>query len=199
MRKRTDMKVKDFFKLFFIYVLLVLIGSIGYVLSFKTPIFASMDVFFYRGISIIILWGALMAVVMLVLRAAKFKKLITIRDVLLLFAGFCCVHVVIFTHLPVTADRSITVFMLGYMSDNADKSYTVDEMEDYFVERYVGDYGAFEKRFHEQLVTGTIEDTGDGSCRITESGIKLMKIYEVTAELYGLDDKLIHPDGTEEE
>ena len=84
--------------------------------------------------------------------------------------------------------------MLGYMSDNADKSYTVDEMEDYFVERYVGDYGAFEKRFHEQLVTGTIEDTGDGSCRITESGIRLMKIYEVTANLYGLDDKLIHPD-----
>ena len=48
------------------------------------------------------------SVFLLMLKDRMLKKL---SPILLLFAGFCCVHVVIFTHLPVTADRSITVFM----------------------------------------------------------------------------------------
>ena len=128
---------------------------------------------------------------MFLLKKFKFNSLITIRDVILLFMVFCCVNVVIFTHLPVTADRSITVFMLGYMADNPDESFTEEEIEAYFVDRYVGDYGAFDKRFYEQEETGTIEFTGEGY-QITESGENLMKIYEVVADWYCLDDHLIH-------
>ena len=187
------MSFKEFAKLFSIYAVLVALGTLLYIVSFRTPLFGGMDVFFYRGIAIIIFWGAVIAAAMALLKRFKqFKKLITVRDILLLFAGFCCVHVVIFTHLPVTAERSISVFMLGYMADNADKSFTEDDIEQYFVDRYVGDYGAFEKRFHEQLVTGTIEEAGDGRYRITEGGKKLMKLYDAVADWYCIDKKLIH-------
>ncbi len=54
------------------------------------------------------------------------------------------------------------------------------------------DYGAFEKRFHEQVEIGTIEEVASGKYQITESGVKLMKMYERVAELYGIDDRLIH-------
>lgn len=188
------MNIRKFFQLILIYAVLVLAGTIAYIASFRTPLFSGTDVFFFRGIYIIIFWGAVIAAAMLCLKIFKFGELITARDIMLLFAGFCCVHVVIFTHLPVTADRSITVFMLGYMSDNAEQDFSEQEIEEYFISKYVDEYGAFDKRFHEQVYAGTIEETSDGRYRITENGIRLMKIYDTTAKLYLLDDKLIHPD-----
>ena len=58
-----------------------------------------------------------------------------------------------FTHLPVTADRSISVFMLGYLADHKGESFTEEQIESIFIKRYVQDYGAFEKRLHEQEAT----------------------------------------------
>jgi hypothetical protein len=80
------------------------------------------------------------------------------------------------------------------MSDNSEKDFSEQEIEEFFVSKYVDEYGAFDKRFHEQVYAGTIEETGDGRYRITENGIRLMKIYDTTSKLYMLDDKLIHPD-----
>ena len=93
-----------------------------------------------------------------------------------------------------TADRSISVFMLGHFADNPGQSFTEEETEDFFIRRYVGDYGAFSKRFHEQEETGTITRDGDGY-RITEGGRRLMKLYERIARWFALDEKLVHPDG----
>ncbi len=185
------MSFKDIAKLIGIYAVLFIFGTVLYIACFHTPVLAFMDVFFYRGIALIVLWGVIISAIMFILKKKVFTKLITVRDIILLFMAFCCINVVIFTHLPVTADRSITVFMLGYMTDNENESFTEEEIEEYFVDRYVYDYGAFEKRFEEQVVTGTIEDTGDGY-RITDSGKGLMKIYEVVADWYNLDDHLIH-------
>ncbi len=188
------MTVKDFFRLVLVYIVLFLVGTALYLVSFRIPFVNMIDVFFYRGLIVIFACGVIVSIIMMILmKKPGYTGLITVRDVLLLFVMFVCVHVVVFTHLPVTADRSITVFMLGTMSDGSDRTYTEEQIEDIFTDKYVGDYGAFEKRFHEQVVTGTIEDTGDGKYRITDEGIKLMKIYEKTAWVYGLDDKLIHP------
>ena len=210
--------VKSLPFLLLIYAALFLAGSVLFVFSFHTPLFAGIDVFFYRGLVLILFWGVVLAAAMLALRAflnrsgaaspagaakgrenaapSRWKGLITVRDVLLLFTAFCCVQTVLFTHLPVTADRSISVFMLGHFADNPDRDFTETEIEDFFIQRYVKDYGAFSKRFHEQEETGTIarDKNGDG-WRITENGKRLMKLYEQIARWFALDEKLIHPDG----
>ena len=205
------MKWKDFGALTAIYAVLFLAGSVCFVISFHTPLFARIDVFFYRGLILILFWGMVLAAAMLALRAfldrpgaarhgngapSRWKGLITVRDVLLLFTAFCCVQTVLFTHLPVTADRSISVFMLGHFADNPEESFTESEIEEFFIRRYVGDYGAFSKRFHEQEETGTIaqDENGDG-WQITENGRRLMRLYEQIARWFALDEKLIHPDG----
>lgn len=179
-----------------IYVLIMsvlfILGSVLTVFSFRTFLFQSLDVFFYRGIALIIFWGLITSGSLLLLRKLAYKDVFLIRDAISLFIVFCCVNMLFFTHVPVTADRSISVFMLGYMADNEEKCFSEEEIEDYFIERYVKDYGAFEKRFHEQVETGTIEEVASGKYQITESGVKLMKMYEKVAEIYGIDDKLIH-------
>ena len=192
------MKAKDILKLVLLYAVLFVVGSAAYVACFHTPFLAFLDVFFYRGIALIVFWGIVCAVVMGLLKRNKsWKKVITVRDIILMFMMYCCVNVVIFTHLPVTADRSITVFMLGYMTDRETQTFSEEDIQHVFEEVYVEDYKAFSKRFHEQEETGTIEPVADGQYQITGSGKKLMKIYEIVGKLYNLDDNLIHPDDAE--
>ena len=78
------------------------------------------------------------------------------------------------------------------MAENQEHSFSEDEIEEFFVDKYVNEYGAFDKRFYEQLKTGTIEKTDD-TYHITERGKKLIGIYDVIAGLFNIDRKLIHP------
>ncbi len=188
------MNKKDLFRLIILYILLFLLGSTLLVISFHIQAFTKIiDVLFYRGILLIVFWGLIISLIMLCLKAKvnNWHDVITIRDVLLLFVAFCCIQVVFFTHLPVTAERSISVFMLGYMSDNQNETFTKEEIKDYFINKYVNEYGAFDKRFHEQIVTGTIEET-DGGFRITKRGKALMKLYGIIANSFNIDKKIIH-------
>jgi len=120
------------------------------------------------------------------------KTTITARDVLLIFCAFCCIHVVVFTHIPVTADRSISVFMLGYMAQE-DIEYTKADLEDVFIEKYVYQYGAFDKRLDEQVYTGTIEKTSSGGYILTGSGKRIIAIYNKVADWFDIEKKLINP------
>ena len=56
------------------------------------------------------------------------------------------------------------------MDTYSDRTYTEDEVAKTFVEKYVDEYGAFEKRFDEQLTTGTIVQNEDGTYSITDKG-----------------------------
>ena len=86
----------------------------------------------------------------------KFWGFVTIRDIIMMFVIFCCVNMVFLTLIPVTVERSVSVFMLSYMEENSDQTFTEESVGEVFTTKYVEDYGAFEKRFHEQVETGTI-------------------------------------------
>lgn len=182
----------DFVRLLLVYILLFLAGSAAYVLGIRSGIFNGISVFFYKGIIAIIAVGLVFTVIMLIIKFAAMKKVITVRDILLFFCAFCCIHIVIFTHLPVTADRSISVFMLGYMN-NKNGECTKQELEDVFIEKYVHEYEAFDKRIFEQIYTGTIEETDKETYILTDSGKRIIGIYEVVADWFRIDEKLISP------
>lgn len=187
------MKKKEIFILLLIYLILMMIGTIFYILSFRTFLFSTLTIFFYRGIAIILFWGVLISVIMTLLKIFYIRKIITVRDILLLFCAFCCVNIVIFTHLPVTADRSITVFMLGYMAQS-DSAFTKQEMEEIFIDKYVYEYGAFDKRLEEQVFSGTIEKSSSQKYQITKKGRNLIRIYEKVTDWFQIDKKLVRPD-----
>ena len=168
--------MKRIFELLLIYISLFIAGTLAFICSFHTPLLKNIDVFFYRGLFLILLWGCVFSVVMFGFHKVCADNLVTIRDIILFFIAFCCINVVLFTHLPTTADRSISVFMLGYMAEHPDQSFTEEEMEAIFERKYVEEYGAFKKRFHEQEVTGTISRNGTDGYQITESGKNLIKL-----------------------
>ena len=181
----------DVIKLILIYAVIYIVCSLMFVALFHTGLLKGMNVLMYRGIAFIVLTGIVSAIVMGVVR--KFWKFVTIRDIIMMFVIFCCVNTVIFTLVPVTVERSVSVFMLSYMDENSDKTFTQDSVGEIFTSKYVNDYGAFEKRFNEQVVTGTIKQNEDGTYSITDRGRFIVSIFRNLAEWFDTDRRLVYP------
>ena len=179
------------FGLIGIYILIYVVCSVMFVGLFHTGLLKNMEVLMYRGIVFIVITGVIAAIVMGVIR--KFWGFITVRDIIMVFVIFCCVNTVLFTMIPVTVERSVSVFMLSYMEENSDQTFTQDSVGDVFTEKYVTDYGAFDKRFVEQVATGTIEENADGSYSITERGKFIVKMFRTVAEWFDTDRRLVYP------
>ena len=172
-----------------IYILIYLSCTALFVGLFHTGLLKNMEVLMYRGVAFILITGVVAAVIMAVLR--KLWGFITIRDIIMMFVIFCCVNMVFLTLIPVTVERS--VFMLSYMDENSDQTFTEESVGEVFTSKYVEDYGAFEKRFDEQVVTGTIEQNPDGTYSITERGRFIVKAFRTIAEWFDTDRRLVYP------
>ncbi|NCU27393.1 hypothetical protein EOM86_11870, partial [Candidatus Nomurabacteria bacterium] len=83
------MKFKDLLKLLAYYIVLFIAGSFIYVLSIRFGVFDRIPVFFYREIVAIVVSGIIISGVFWAVRRKKMKKIITVRDVILLFCLFC--------------------------------------------------------------------------------------------------------------
>lgn len=179
------------FALIGVYALIYIVCTALFIALFHTSFLESMDVLMYRGAAFIIITGIVSAVIMGVIR--KFWGFVTIRDIIMMFVIFCCVNMVFLTLIPVTVERSVSVFMLSYMEENSDQTFTEESVGDVFTTKYVEDYGAFEKRFHEQVETGTIVENPDGTYSITDSGRFVVKMFRTIADWFGTDQRLVYP------
>jgi hypothetical protein len=157
-----------------------------FILSFRLPVFTG-TVFFYRGILLLCTVAVLSAVVLVYGKRKRQTPPYTYRDILLALVIFVCFNLVFFTHIPVTADRSVSVFLLGYMNAHSPRTVTEDELTYVLAETYVRSNAATSKRIHEQLQSGTIIRDGDGY-RISQRGVLLMRMYGWIAELFGLNN-----------
>ena len=179
------------FALIGIYALIYLVCTALFIALFHTSFLASMDVLMYRGLVFIFLTGLIAAIVMGIVK--KFWKFVTVRDIIMMFVIFCCVNMVFLTLIPVTVERSVSVFMLSYMEENSDQTFTQESVGEVFTSKYVTDYGAFEKRFNEQIETGTIKQNPDGTYSITESGKFVVNAFRTVAEWFDTDRRLVYP------
>lgn len=179
------------FALIGVYALIYIVCTALFIALFHTSFLAGMDVLMYRGAAFIIITGIVSAVIMGVIR--KFWGFVTIRDIIMMFVIFCCVNMVFLTLIPVTVERSVSVFMLSYMDENSDQTFTEESVGEVFTTKYVEDYGAFEKRFHEQVETGTIVENPDGTYSITDSGRFVVKMFRTIADWFGTDQRLVYP------
>lgn len=189
-RKET---IRNVVKLVLVYVIFYFCATIIFIGLFHTELLNGIDVLMYRGVVFIILSSGMAAVLMGICRYVWHRNHIAWKDVILLFVGCCCVNMVFFTLVPVTVERSVSVFMLSYMEENAEKSYTKEDVEEIFVQKYINDYGAFDKRFHEQIVTGTIEEKSDGTYGITKQGKQIVGLFRIIAEWFDTDRRLVYP------
>ncbi len=177
-----------------IYIFIILISTVIFILLFHAPILKWLDVFFYRG-CVFLLLSAVISAALTLLAAKKLKRLqLEAKDavvVFFLFAGFTLGW---FTLLPVTVERSVSVFMLSYMDQNDETGMTADEFGDVFYEKYIEDFGAFDKRFAEQELSGNMVALEDGSGYvITENGRFIVNLFRLCANLFDTEKWLVYP------
>lgn len=184
----------DALKLILIYIVLYVLSVVVLVLLFHTPLFQNVDVLMYRGIILIFVSSIIAAGFMFLIKKLWDNKVfIMAKDMILLFFACCCINLAWFTLIPVTVERSVSVFMLSYMEENSETAFTQTDVENIFVEKYVNDYGAFEKRFHEQVVTGSIAENDDGTYSITRRGRFIVNLFRIIADWFQTDKRLVYP------
>jgi hypothetical protein len=174
-----------------LYALIYIVCTAGFIGLFHTSLFGDMEVLMYRGIAFLLIAGVVSAIIMWIVR--MFWGFVTIRDIIMMFCIFCCVNMVFLTLVPVTVERSVSVFMLSYMQENKDQTFTEESVGEVFTSKYVEDYGAFEKRFEEQVVTGTIVQNEDGTYSITPKGEFVVEAFRTIAEWFDTDRRLVYP------
>lgn len=177
-----------------VYIVIFIICTGIFILLFYTGLLEKLGVLFYRGCIFIIISG-LVSIILTVLSMKLFQKLeMNIKDILAVFCIFCCVTLAWFTLIPVTVERSISVFMLSYMDQNDKKGITSEEFGDIFYEKYISDFGAFDKRFKEQILSGNIKPSADGTgYAITDGGRFFVNLFRLFAKIFNTEQWLVYP------
>lgn len=176
-----------------VYIVCFIISFGIFVLLIRTSLLSGMDVLMYRGIVMIIISGIAAAALSLAFWKLKKVSWLGVKDVVCVFIICCCVNMVFFILVPVTVERSVSVFMLSYMEQSSDNHFTQEQIGEIFVDKYVNQFGAFEKRFDEQVETGTIVMNDDGTYSLTDSGRTVVGMFRLISGLFDTDERLVYP------
>lgn len=177
-----------------IYGLVLILCTLIFIALFHTSLLSSLKVFFYRG-CLLLLISAIVAVLLTIIAGKVFKSLdINLKDYLVVFFLFVGITLSWYTLIPVTVERSVSVFMLSYMDQNDQKGVTSEEFGEVFYEKYIDDFGAFDKRFKEQIISGNVEPAADGhGYVITDNGRFIVGLFRTCAKLFGTEQWLVYP------
>lgn len=185
--------VKDLLKAILVYIVMFIISFGIFVLLMRTGLLKGMEVLMYRGVVMIILAGILASALTVAYWKVFKIAWLGVKDVLCVFIITCCVNMVFFILVPVTVERSVSVFMLSYMDQSEDNHFTQEEIGEIFVDKYVDEFGAFEKRFDEQIETGTIVKNEDGTYSLTDGGRTIVKMFRFISDMFETDKRLVYP------
>ena len=143
----------------------------------------SVFIYYFRMLLYCLLSAFITVLAALILTQTKIGKKFAAIEAKMVFAGFALSFFLInyVTGFAFNNERSYTIYSLGYLYDNADRSFSQEEMEQVFIEGFVVEFGATKKRIDEQMHTGYIEQT-NGRYRISASGkrfIELMRFFDI--------------------
>lgn len=176
-----------------IYIVCLCLSTALFVALFHVNCLKFTNTFFYNG-CVYLLISSLICSLLMYLAKSKRPELLKTNDVICIFFIFSGFTMGWFSLIPVTVERSISVYMLSYLDENYPQTITKDQFEKVFNQQYIHDFGAFEKRFKEQLDTGSLEFIPENnSYRITDKGKKIVNLFRFCADIFGTEKKLIYP------
>lgn len=180
---------------FLAYFIIIFICTLLFVIMFHISFLNKLDVFFYRGcIFLIICSGVAFALSRLAERVFPMLRLDT-KDALVISLLFFGITLAWFVLAPTTVERSVSVFMLSYMEENEDNGgITAEEFGDIFYDKYIESFEAFDKRFHEQVISGNMKQSPDGNGYvITSQGRFVVEMFRLSARLFNTEQWLVYP------
>lgn len=163
-----------------------IIGFLIYLGLTRSPLAREVSILFYRGL---ILCGcaALLLAVVLTFAATRWGWLDppTIVAAVAVSLSFNICFLVL---LPVTVDRSISVFLLAQVAQH--EGADAGQLQQLFVSRYVGDMRQIDRRITEQSESGNIEVV-NGKVRLTARGRRFLSFSRTLAWLFHTDPRFV--------
>jgi cation transport ATPase len=156
----------------------------------------SSPILMYRGISIAIAAAALQVVLLSnIWRASRYHSsakspLITAATALAFAFNIAFLIVV-----PVTVDRSVTVFLLGQIS-RAPNGISAAELRQALVNKYIDQYDAVDRRMREQSLSGNVEAKGE-LYKLTTQGTRFIKFSRLVGSIFGADLRYLTAESAE--
>ncbi len=169
------------------YILIFLLFTLMYLLSFHTPIFRSQKVIFYRGIYLLVTVTLLTAI----LTAAVRKRIgLGWETLIAAIVMSSCINLAAFIVLPVTLDRSVTIFLLNTLdqppADNVCQGYTEAQLQNKLISDYIENDKALAKRLNEQEIINFVVDH-DRCVSLTKKGAAFIRLSKIVDKIYGID------------
>jgi len=172
----------------FTCAVLLVIGAM--VLLFWIGFLHQISILFYRGLALIaVAEGFCFVVLVLACRKWTVWK---VRDAVSACAFAAGAAVCLLIVVPVTIDRSISVFMLTQMAAQPDRAFTTAEMQTIFVDLYVDRYQQIERRLEEQEVSGNVSADGAGF-RISPQGLAFVRLARFLSSVFRTDPRFVMP------
>jgi len=163
------------------YIFSFLFGTIVFISLFSTPLFANIDILFYRGIILLFISCIGTALLSLFVMKKVARNKFDARDVVVTICIIFSLNLVFFTLVPVTVDRSVTVFILQEIGKN--RNVTKEQMQKDLYTDYIVRQKAVERRFYEQQKSGTVAK-GKKGYFLTPQGESLLSSFAVIRTLF---------------
>jgi len=171
-----------------------LTGIAVFIALFYFNFLASINILFYRGLLVLAVaavmhWG----ISFWFLQKTKFtqpNQNVHIANAIAAIA--LCFNVAFFMIVPVSLDRSVSVFLLGYMN-SASQPLSKQDLRTIFTDIYLNKYDAIDRRVSEQLYSKNIEDTGNQTYVLSENGKRFISTSILIAKIFNIDTKFLIP------
>jgi hypothetical protein len=167
---------------------ILVVGSVA--VLFRIGFLQQISILFYRGLVLIAI-AEVFCFVVLVLACRKWPVW-KLRDAVSACVFAAGVALCLLIVLPVTIDRSITVFMLSRMAAQPERTFTPSQVQALFVDVYVERYRQIERRLDEQAISGNVTPTGTGF-RITPQGLAFVRFARGLADIFRTDPRFVSP------
>ncbi len=167
---------------------LLVVGSVTAL--FWIGFLQQISILFYRGLVLIAI-GAGFCFVVLLLLCRKWPSW-KARDAVSASVFAAGIAVCLLIVLPVTIDRSISVFMLTEMAAQPGRGFTPSDMRTLFVDVYVERYRQIERRLQEQEISGNVTATATGF-RITPQGLAFVRFARLLSKIFRTDPRFVTP------
>lgn len=164
-------------------------GVFCFIALFVLGVFSNqVEILMYRGLLLAAVAALVhMAILSLALGKRPGAAYLSVSAVALALAA----NVTFLVVLPVTIDRSVSVYLLGQLARH-EGGMTKDELDERLVHQYIDEYGAVARRMREQIISGNVARLGERYV-LTAQGRQFIALSRFITDTFHIDAKYVQP------
>lgn len=190
MKQKKEFHIQKWKNIFLIYFFVLILFTIIYFVLFRSPLFASQRVLFYRGILLLVFTILISFFTMLIFYAICFKS--NCESFVAAIVLSASIHLSLFVIFPVTFERSLTMYLLSTLNQNPYNNYcqglTKSQLTEQLIDEYILKKDAARKRINEQKIINFLTEKED-CIQLTKKGSAFLKLSNMVKKIYGIDEK----------